>query len=298
MMENLSRFGILHFYCEERTKFERNLFVARKTLEPEAIHQYRIALKRIRALFHMMEFATHGKFESDILFYPIRTIFRPGGNLRDIHVQLELIEEYEEALDMSFDKIREFLFFLEIKSQRKFLKRTRKSIEKPMDKLMFRLKKLADNMTEEEFNHASVDWIRSQMVLLKTIYNHIYDPHVFHRFRKHQKETFYMIDFINKYTSGNVAIEGSLEELKVVAKKIGEWHDQHNILSRINYIHHLYNDQRLRITKECISLERYLVSEHESLFNQLQQDLKNEDLFSIKPAFLLPESGTNPYIMA
>jgi CHAD domain-containing protein len=294
MTEELSRYGLLHFYCQERAKFDRSLFISRKTLEPEAIHQYRVALKRIRALFHMLEFITRGKFESDILFHPVRAIFKPGGNLRDIHVQLELLEDYEETLDMSFDKIREFLFFMEIRSQRKFLKRTRKSIEKPMDKLMWNLKGIADNITEDEFNQGTIDWIYSEMNFLKEIHGHIHDPKVFHRFRRHQKETFYMIDFINKYTSGQIAIEGSLKNMKIIAKKIGDWHDQHNILSRVNYIHHLYNDARLKITKECISLEEYLLKEHEQLFSILLEDLDDDSLFNVKLEVPVQVEESNP----
>lgn len=277
-----SRYGILHFYCVERSKFEQNLFIARKTYEPEAIHQYRVSLKRIRALFHMLEFITNGAFRADVLFMPLRTVFKPGGKLRDIHVQLELLDEYENETGTDFTKLREFLFFLEIKYQRRFLKRTKRSIEKPMDRLMWKLKKIADKHTEVEFNTRAKDWITSEMAYLKEIHEFIYDPLVFHRFRRHQKETFYMIDFINNYTSGSIALEGSLQELKKIAKKIGEWHDQYNILNHTKYIKHLFNDNRLRISKECDELFNHVDQKHRDLFNELRTELDDEGLFLLK----------------
>lgn len=282
MDKKRSSYGVLDYLDNERSGFEKNLLIARESFDPEGIHQFRLSLKRIRSLFHLLEFVLEDKFDADVEFVPFRSPFKAGGVLRDIHVHLEMIGECEQELGTQFDKTRDFLFFQQEPAERRLLRNTDRHLKKDFVHISKLVKKRLNLIFESEFNQRSFHWVVSELSYLKDIHGFIMDPTVFHRFRRHSKETFYMIDFINNYTTGNIEIKGSLKELKEIARKIGTWHDHHNLILRIRYIRLLSHDQRLKIYKECQMIEDYYSQNQKSLFNQLAADLDNEELFQLK----------------
>ena len=274
--------GVLNYFNTERTKFEEYFSRARKSLDIEGIHEYRLCLKRIRALFHLIEYVTNSEFEAEVEFLTLRKVFKAGALLRDTHVHLEIIGDFEKEPGPSFDKVTEYLQMDEISAERRFLRKTRLPLKKEFHRLEKLLKKRLKHISDKQFNGLAYGWVVSELDYLGEIHEFIYDPQVFHRFRRHQKETFYMIDFINGFTTGKVEIKGSLQSLKDIAKKIGVWHDYHLLLLRIRLIRLFRGDKRLKIYKECLVLEEQLQNGKDILFDELTEALKDTRLFRLR----------------
>ena len=90
--------GIFRFFDNQRQEFFGHLEAVGDSLDAEAIHQFRLNLKRLKALCNLTEYASDGRFLTVPNFKAFRKIFRPAGRLRDIHVQLELIDAMEHEL--------------------------------------------------------------------------------------------------------------------------------------------------------------------------------------------------------
>lgn len=282
MDKKRSSYGVIDYLENERVNFGKHLLTARESFDVEGIHQFRLSLKRIRSLFHLLEFVLEDKFDADIEFEPFRPFFKSGGVLRDIHVALEMIGECENDLGTRFDKTREFLFFEQESAEKRFLRNTDRSLKNEFDQVAKILRKRLSVTFESEFNQRSFQWVVSQLSYLKDIHGFIVDPSIFHRFRRHQKETFYMIDFINNFTSGNIEIKGSLKELKEIARKIGTWHDHYNLILKVRYIRLLSHDKRLKIYNECLAVEDYFSRNQKNLFLQLMSELEDEGVFMLR----------------
>ena len=88
-------------------QFRKHLEKARTELDNEAIHQYRVAIKRIRSVFRAVNESYPGKILADELLSPLKNIFKAGGPVRDEHVQLDLVTRFEKENGILLPLIRD-----------------------------------------------------------------------------------------------------------------------------------------------------------------------------------------------
>lgn len=63
---------------------------AMKYHDPDALHDFRVDIKQLRALFRFIEWLAPEAFPSQIYFRAARQLFKASADLRDLHVQQEL----------------------------------------------------------------------------------------------------------------------------------------------------------------------------------------------------------------
>ena len=80
--------------------------------DPEGVHDYRVALKRLKALFRLA-----GTIEPDFSarnrFREFRVLFKAGEDLRDIHIQTGVADDFADASGFPVKEYRDYLAGLE-----------------------------------------------------------------------------------------------------------------------------------------------------------------------------------------
>lgn len=69
----------------------------RKGHEEEAIHQLRVSLKKINAVFQLVAFVAPQSFKAKLAFGPLKEIFKLSGAVRDLQIAHQVLCQYQIA---------------------------------------------------------------------------------------------------------------------------------------------------------------------------------------------------------
>lgn len=105
------RILLLDYYQMKVDEISRHFALAREN-NVDGVHDLRVALKRLKAFYNLVG-AVGESFNAKKRFRPFKAIARNTGELRDAHVQLELLDETSKALKIDALAYRDFLSAIE-----------------------------------------------------------------------------------------------------------------------------------------------------------------------------------------
>lgn len=111
-----------HDYSAQRlVEIRRHFGQASQTFDEEAIHQMRVEIKRLKALFQLLEDLT-ATFAAKENLLPIRPLYKTAGKIRDLQVQAGLAREWmaESGSQAGLNAFCQHLASLERQSQASF----------------------------------------------------------------------------------------------------------------------------------------------------------------------------------
>ena len=190
-----------------------NLKAFFETEDQEALHKFRVAVKKLRAMLYLFEIADDdGSLMK--LFKPVRKIFKHAGVIRDAHINLLLAKQYKLKNDLFESSQRQVIesgiidFRTNSEEYFKTLKDGHKKIKKQLNKLSDKdiaayyrqqLEQIAANMDELQFNEE------------------------LHTSRKLIKILMYNKKLAEAALEGTVSL--NISYLDKLQDTIGEWHD-------------------------------------------------------------------------
>ena len=208
-------------------KFEKEFLRAINTEDEEAIHDLRVSIKKIRALFLFLKEAGIADIKSD---YPylrnLKEIFKKAGRLREIHIHKNLYEAYRERAGQDFPELEEHLRAMEEES--------RKAYHEYMPGIQFRKFYRAANSLQKEIQGIPPKKLNKKLyafirVRVEECHQYMFEEHYerhLHQIRKYLKH----IRFIIGQQIGDVhkvfEDELSFDDTKKVEDILGEWHDR------------------------------------------------------------------------
>ncbi len=284
MCKTSIREGISDFFDKQDELFMAHLQLARESFDQEAIHQFRLNLKRIKALFQLTAFCTGDKLDPEALFQPLKKIFKPSGRVRDAQVLTDLVNSYEASCREDFTKISEQFLIIQLKFTPKLKKRMQLFDHETLHDMKANLQSSISHIPDEKLTIRATGWISSRLAYLSDLRKLINDPDIFHRFRAHLKDVFYMIDMLNEYTPINIQIKADIACLKEIARGIGTWHDHYILLNNLHRFLSDHKDKRLKINRQSQVLIRHIEAGQDEIFRDLKVSLGNDDLFEIASA--------------
>jgi len=208
-------------------KFETEFLRAINTDNEDAIHDLRVSIKKLRALFLFLREAGIADIKSDYPYLTnLKKTFKKAGRLREIHIHKNLYEEYRKRVDQDFPELEQYLQNLEEES--------RKAYHEYMPGIQFRkfyraansLQKEIQGIPRKKVNKKLYEFIR---VRVEECHQYMLEAHYeqhLHQIRKYLKH----IRFIMGQQIGNVhkvfEDELSFDDTKKVEDILGEWHDR------------------------------------------------------------------------
>lgn len=211
-------------YLDKRTRtLKKNIEAAERYYGIDAIHDLRVEIKRIRALYHLIH-AVVPSFNAERHTLSMRKLFKKAGMLRDIDIQQEIVRRGHEKFDLSeylnYLKKQELLLRPELvlacrDLHMQTLKSNRTTVLKAIaklsqDQLQAKIGTYADS-TLKKIKKLSQRKTQSSQCL--------------HDIRKLTKVARYTLDVWKLGVGTSVQIEKALKELKSAATLLGEWRD-------------------------------------------------------------------------
>ncbi len=206
-----------------------NLAVSQQSFDFDAIHDLRVAIKKVKALFLIVDEISDKKLKVKKRLRKLRKLFKTFGKLRDIQIQKELLSEYEQTLNKGFPELQEYINNIETEYRpvclQKSLKFKHKNIHK-LTKVILRC---------ESFDSVIIkDKITERFRSLQLLSNNVSDSANLHVFRIKLKEIIHILQIISQNKDFISELSVNSTKLKSVAEHLGKWHDKEVFLELLN----------------------------------------------------------------
>lgn len=246
----------------------------------EDIHQLRVNMKKQRAYFRFMEFATNKAFRYKNSNKLLKKSFRLAGKIRERQINLELLKNYELS-DKEYLQYEKYAN-LEDKNEKE-------KLDKAVDALnMAEFEKIRNsfhsffiNKGLDEKNELSQRFIGLQIEKIRDILGHHEEAEKVHRIRIHLK-TIKPLLFILSGVPESKFGEVHYQSLKNTEDAIGAWHDRVVLITSLNQ-----SLSDIQLKQNLTELEKVRnILEHES--NELLEQTRKTLLETVS---LLLEEG-------
>jgi CHAD domain-containing protein len=280
IQEESFKYVITNYFSRYLEHFRVNLQKAMEEYDPEAIHEYRVSVKRIRAIIRALDRVYDDKLFSGKMIQPLRLMFKAGGTIRDDQVQIGLVENIEKEFGHAFPLIKAY-YFKRIEDQRDsfFLKSIDFDYE-TIDIFAAQVENILDPLDDASLETNLYQRLHESMEKLKRKRYDLDKPDALHRFRTRFKENGYVAEMIyqSKY-SRNIS-KTAYNRMKNFGQELGTWHDHYQLWSKTALI--FQESRSIDIMEESFELRKFITPIHDKLFQEILHLIKRDDtIFSV-----------------
>lgn len=216
---------IKSYFVEHKSVFDEKFKIVLASFDEDAIHKMRTSTKRLRALFQLLQYISTNKFTAKKQLKRIRTLFKHAGKIREIQIEKLVSSTFADKLDIDIPEYQEYLTQCEHREIARFLKSIPKFSE--------RHKIVEDDFVIVTINNCSgknlKDNVKKFLFWKKEQLSNINDKPVsnerIHKNRTILKQLYYLYDILSQITEEPRILNMTLERMREIEQKIGNWHD-------------------------------------------------------------------------
>ncbi|MEN8121017.1 MAG: CHAD domain-containing protein [Bacteroidota bacterium] len=214
---------ILEYFQNHYKQFEINFKPAITTTNEKAIHDMRVSIKRLSLLYRFLDFCSDNQFCAKKKARLIDKVFKSAGPLRDVQIQLSILDNLKEEIGTAYYNLNEVLKSKEKLGIRDFKKKSNSFVAHEINHLFNfseAVLKIIIDFPALPLAFDNYDDNRRQKIrcLLKSNEQNIN----FHKVRKKVKDITYLAEIQQIYEDKP---NDELMLLKLLGRKLGDWHD-------------------------------------------------------------------------
>lgn len=215
---------ILKSWLEQERIFNDNLTICRKRPTIDAVHDIRVAIKKMRSYLRLKDLfsKTHWKDE----FSKTAILFKSSGRLRDLDKSLHIIRAYEVKHSISCPFIKQY--FIKTRALiRNWIRKEARDFEPPHGVLRKQIESLS--ITEDQLVDKIIEEARQRIRKVKSLSRHIKKNA--HEMRKLLRDVLFWV----KICPGDL-IEKSItiKALDKFIDELGHWQDHFVLRRKLN----------------------------------------------------------------
>lgn len=221
---------LYQFYKQKEEIFLKNYLIILQKPTVESFHDFRVSVKRIRAVFRLIE-NMESDFNASKQIKPYREVYNPTGKIREIQVSLKTIKSFQ-LMPQSMILFKEYCNAKE----KKYLERLREKLldfdQELFKKTRKKIKKYCKGITQEKILESAEYFIKDRIANIQESIAKSNDDVSTHQARISLKEISAVIMLLRKMQFSGFD-SGLLELLKATEDKLGRWHDKVDLSSFI-----------------------------------------------------------------
>lgn len=257
-------------------KFEKEFLRAINTDDEEAIHDLRVSIKKIRALFLFLKEAGLADIKSDYKYLgKLKDVFRKAGKLREFHIHKKLLEEYRQRTGENFPALAEHIEKREKEAKQAWHDFMPGLKLRKLYKTADQLHKAIDGIPAKKLNSRLYDFVKSRV---DECHSFMFEPHYeehLHQIRKYLKH----IRFIIGQKIGNIheqfESEIDFRDTKKVEDMLGEWHDRDEFRKLLDEFHSQLDETR----------QNEISKTYQTFKDEVEKDIQ-EDVKKLRPELI------------
>lgn len=222
MVQLNSENPLLEYFTDRMAVFNIHLLNTINHFGEEDLHQLRVEIKKMRTLFSLLEGALPERFDKKKYEKLLQKLFRPGGKLRETHMNKALVKAYNLKNSDAYIQYQEALANIHTRK----LKRRLETIGGPkLDKLFRQVAEIINNIDVTGVYQSAFEFLETEYDVIKNLFPHISNKKILHKVRWHLKSSGYILKFVVDLHPVP-ARKIFYDEVKTTESLIGEWHDK------------------------------------------------------------------------
>ena len=240
-MNSTHHYNSIHRYY--RSEFNALLVLLKKVKQnpaEEPVHQLRLTVKRMRALFAFFELLFPEKFNSKKYNASIRTIFKAAGIIREQQLNQHLALSVFPALS-----VRPYVLYLRKRekiAKKKFAKISADIDLKALYSVSLKLKKYKKSFSEINIHQQLNDFMYMETLKMKQLFTANADKKTIHSIRIELKKLDAIASLLQK-TDSDPEKQIILRHTKYLGNLIGDWHNKIVLLDSMEQFYRKKKDK-------------------------------------------------------
>lgn len=268
--------AIYHFLGKQLQLFRGYFLVAQASMEEEAIHQMRVAIKRIRTIRKLKKHIHFPSLLNDEQYAAIKTIFAVSGQLRDLQIQRNLLKGYINELNFTFGDFAAYLEELENQLLEKYRQTIQTLDFNQFNEVARAVEPMGGQEDRIDLEKESIDFLCKKTEKINNLILLMDKDEFVHALRKQVKQLFFILQFLKKQFPENELTQYKLRALKNTGEHIGNWNDRDVFLNRVNEFLDFKDDKYLAGNSEYQILFFRLEDEKAKILNGIGPELNIE----------------------
>jgi CHAD domain-containing protein len=287
--QNGHNLAIYTFLETQLQLFKGHFLITQASMDEEAIHQMRVAIKRIRTIQKLKKHIHFPTIIDSEQYKTIKSIFAHSGNLRDLQIQQNLLSSYSKTLKFGFPELSNHLNTRE----KELTEKLNQTISETDFSKFLEIPEPEESMEEisdkSNLETESLDFLHKKINNIhKLIFTLDKDVYV-HDLRKQVKQLFFILQFLKNQFPESVVNNYDLKTLKVVGEKIGDWNDRDVFKVMLEHFIEEQDENFLMKHAEYRILQYVLDEEKRKYLDEIDVDIYLE--LMIQKAILEEESA-------
>lgn len=242
---------LLDYLKTQQKELNQNLKKAKETFDFDAIHDFRVNIKRIRSVFKLMEYIDPEFFNTKEMFKDVKKLFKSAGLIRDMQVQIRLILYFEEKYAIKHINFKHFLEQKEAIGRDKLINAIAKFNTEGLTKKYQYIESYLNKYFSITTENKTFALLSDRVHEVKTIADISNDEESVHDIRAKLKDVTYLLKIMSN--AKHPKLESyDMSRVKDLAQKLGEWHDRVVLYylidiflkSQFEPIHKVYDDYK------------------------------------------------------
>ena len=217
---------LINYFEKQQQLFTEYYNESRKYYTINSVHEMRLCMKRLRALFIFFEALEPDVISTKIMLSNFRKLFKQAGKIRDIQIQKKLALHLEQELNASFAEYIQFLNKSEKKAIRSFEKKMHGYEPKDdFDVLRTIIADTLSNYGTENISERGRDILYDKFSLVHKMTLEKLNTEQLHAIRTKLKQIAYLLKIWKDYEVVTQVIPADRSYLQGIEIKLGLWHD-------------------------------------------------------------------------
>jgi len=226
VIQNTMTEKLINYFEKQQQLFTEYYNESRKDYTINSVHEMRLCMKRLRALFLFFEALEPDAISTKVMLANFRKLFKLAGHIRDIQIQKKLALHLEKEMDASYS---EYIHYLS-KNEKKAIKAFEKKMhgyEPEQDFTMLRniISETIGSYPSENISLRGQTIILDKFNLIKKMTRSKLNTAQLHSVRTKLKQIAYLLKIWKGHDNVTQIIPVERVHLQFVEIKLGQWHD-------------------------------------------------------------------------
>lgn len=213
--------------------YDTQFRLALKGAGEEPVHELRVRIKHLNALFLFLEEAGIYKESSKTYFHRLKDFFKSAGNLRDIQVLKSLVANYRRQIPEDITEYETYLWNKESIASAGFYKVSAEYPKKEQIQVRKEIIESVRKMDDVTLSQKSIAFISKRLNRIGKYLVITNSPKYFHKIRQTLKQLRFFLDIFHASSQISLIEEVDYNEIKEIENVIGGWNDRAMLIEDI-----------------------------------------------------------------
>ncbi len=221
--------GIIRYYTGLLDGFFSYYIRVARSQEKEDIHQLRVQIKRLRALWSLADVLLKGAWDKQPCFEEVAPLFRKAGLLREYQILRELSSSLPAGIQYEY---RAYLDRNERVAGLKLARAISNFDQRSFTARCSTLRPSLESLSESEIMEKSFEFLHSREIKIRKLRRRLPDNRRLHKIRIELKVAHEVLTILGQI-SASEGIHHERSQIKALNAALGDWHDQCEFLESL-----------------------------------------------------------------